>query len=31
MGLLIFIPFQLTWVWLGEVPRKATVERVALP
>ena len=31
IGLLIRIPFHVTWVWLGDVPRNATVESVARP
>ena len=31
MGLLMRMPFHVTCVWLGDVPRKATVESVARP
>ena len=31
MGLLIWIPFQFTWVWDGEVPRKEAVASAPRP
>lgn len=31
IGLLMRIPFHVTWVCEGEVPRKATVDNVARP
>ncbi len=31
IGLLMRIPFHVTCVWLGDVPRNATVDRVARP
>ena len=31
IGLVSGMPFHVTCVWLGDVPRKATVESVARP